>query len=569
MRVACHASADLSLMVGAEPLRTATCRPGRGFQWLKFPVDALGVHEIARIAVHVPPYVASSSEKEWRVALDGVAVTDPQSEYSAVAKRVSLVAVVLSAARFSDAGIPYQTAAPGSISLVASNGFTKAVGITAATSDTPALTAYSSRNSLVYRWNGPSGRYIVSGSAWISGTGSALELLPVSGHGLRVAVYDPAAVTPTTVTAQRTLQTGQLFAFRAILPNGDPDASAAFMHAQVSSLSPSSVTGDGAGDETFSWNFTDSPTWFLPKNSIEGATPQSGISAASSLNVELSARDFRNAPTQVSLQVDASGNGSGLATLNCQGAPPLNFVLRSPDAVSAITGRRINGCKVTLRLGDPGLSITSLKLIARGTTVAPRVAERWLPKGDYDIRSFSRSGKPMVGAVAIDGRPVRQEIYLPSNGWHGVRIARTAGILSTIEFQPRGWQPRTLAPVQVNRTATVRWRVRTGARTTLEAAVFPDGSWRLISKRKAYSGTRCDLVNTCFDAVEPGDYQLMHRWPPSTSGGFGLSLIVWVLGLTCAALSLWPCAAASIGRQSQFQQPMQRLAELDLYERQR
>ncbi len=327
---------------------------------------------------------------------------------------------------------------------------------------------------------------------------------------------------------------GRLFGFRVILPRADPDASAAFLRAQVSSLLASAITADSAGSEESTWDFARSPAWTVGTTSASGANADAGVAAATPMTVRFQSPDFDNQPTQVSLQIDGSGDGSGSAALHCVGAPPVNLVLRSPEVVSGTVGRRITRCNVIIAM-TPGLRILRIQIIAHGTTVAPRAAQRWLPKGDYKIRAFGRSGRPVSAPITIDGKNVRGELRLYSDGWHAVGIGRSVTGLSSLAVLPRGWDPNIL-PVHVLRTAAARWHVTVRAPETLEAAVLPDGWWQLRSTRRTYRGRPCDVVNTCFNAVESGVYELSHRWPPSIIAGFSLSVAAWIFSLGVTAL---------------------------------
>ncbi len=535
-RIACHAQAVISVRIAQAESTHGTCMRASGFQWLTVPLRAPGRSQtsitVSVSAVSLP----TLPDQEWAIALDGMVLTDGTNDHGELSYGANISDVVFSATRFRSPTL-HEDAPEGKMSMLAWRGLIMGVGLTANTSVAPAFTATLPRSSITYRWNGPPGVYIVTGSAWISGAGATLELTRAGTTATtQTAAYDPASVMPTTVTQQAFLKNGDPIEFKLDLPPGDPNAAASFVRAQVIPTRASSVSTDGLGSQTYLWDFVGTPSWFLKMRPNQQTDSGAGLVPNLPIDIVLHTQGFSNIPTVASLQVDASGKGLGFATLTCDGAPPVTFVLRSPDAAAGVHSAAINACTITLRLRDPDLRVQAVRLTTRASVARVREARRWLPAGDYTISGTAAGGTTLTPVLTVDGRAVGKDLALKSGGWHTIAIDGGPADLSTLLFLNRANRRQAVEQPQVSQIAAVRWKVAIRSRSTLEAAVLPDGFWRLISSHKTYDGSRCDLINTCFASVVPGDYVLIHRWAPWTLAGIGLTLAVWLFGLICAGL---------------------------------
>jgi hypothetical protein len=95
-----------------------------------------------------------------------------------------------------------------------------------------------------------------------------------------------------------------------------------------------------------------------------------------------------------------------------------------------------------------------------------------------------------------------------------------------LAFIPTAW-PSSAPAIAVTQDSSQRWSVHLDRATSLEGALLWDGNWRLASSGRSVSGASCDLENTCFADVPPGDYHLWHAWPGYILIGFAITLFAW------------------------------------------
>lgn|GEM_PF-5934601 len=531
VRVACHADATVSVKDSSHRLSRVQCHSAPGFQWLTVPLVSSTTDKLLTISIE-PATPVLRNDAQWVVALDGVVLAPQAHEENTALKHAGKLTAVLSTARFAPLGL---TPSPGtgSISLVKRIGFVEGVGASAATSSAPALTVSSTNNSLVFRWNGESGAYVVSGAAWIAGKAATLQLQVKDRSVRAISAYDPALDIPTTVTAITRLRKGDLLNFKIDLPAGDPNATGSFVGVNVMPVMPGTISVDESGSENYSWNFLDVPSWFV--KSADNQQSSSGLVPGAPIDITLTAPRFTNQGTQVSAQINATGAGSGSATLACAGARPVTFVLRSPDSVAGTAGSQISSCKLHLHLGDRALRIGTVDITTHGPVTGARVTTRWLTKGAYLVRAFTAAGVQFSPALEIDGRKAGKTAVINKTGWHTLLLRSATTFPSTLAFEEAPSENRSLPKVTAVQVAAARWQVGVKNRSTLEASVFPDGYWTLASAHATYSGKRCDLVNTCFESVEAGEYTLLHRWSPWSVFGIMASIAVWAFAIACAA----------------------------------
>lgn len=95
-----------------------------------------------------------------------------------------------------------------------------------------------------------------------------------------------------------------------------------------------------------------------------------------------------------------------------------------------------------------------------------------------------------------------------------------------VAMVPVAW-PQATPAIAVTADASQRWSIHLDRTTSLEGAVLSDDNWRLTSGGRSVTGASCDLENTCFANVPPGDYRLWHAWPGYVLVGFAITLLAW------------------------------------------
>ncbi|MBV8148879.1 MAG: hypothetical protein JO092_07290, partial [Candidatus Eremiobacteraeota bacterium] len=222
--------------------------------------------------------------------------------------------------------------------------------------------------------------------------------------------------------------------------------------------------------------------------------------------------DFGSGPLRVQLVCgNVSVEGSFLT--------PVNTLALPPDAADICT-IRLASVWSTAYVADVTVS--------RSVGAYDLGGRRWLSAGRYHVVRVRRGAVPGGGSVTVDGRNAHDVIALSRDAWHALRWKSAPADAEILAFVPVSWPRQSLAPI-VKQTASARWTVALGRTATVEAAVFPDGYWRLSGNGRSLSGHRCDLENTCFANVPPGTYLLLHLWPGYIKLGFAITLLAWLV----------------------------------------
>jgi hypothetical protein len=220
--------------------------------------------------------------------------------------------------------------------------------------------------------------------------------------------------------------------------------------------------------------------------------------------------------------------GPARVNLSCGGSS-VDGSFSLPVGTVALPPTSSRDCRVSLSSFFSTVYIQQVTL-TRTLDSFDLAGRRWLAHGSYRVLTIRRGGRRAGGTVLVDGRRSGDLATIARDGWHTIAWNQAPTDAYLLGFLPRFW-PTQAAPTAVAQVASARWSVSVGRASTLEAAVFPDGYWRLTSGGKTFGGHRCDLENTCFDNVPPGKYLLIHFWPSYIKLGFAVTLAAWLLAL--------------------------------------
>jgi hypothetical protein len=160
----------------------------------------------------------------------------------------------------------------------------------------------------------------------------------------------------------------------------------------------------------------------------------------------------------------------------------------------------------------------------------------WITIGHYHVGWFGPDGRLVNERATLDGRRVARDVAVARSGFHRIGIPPAGAeilVLSERPVQPSE-PPNSIAS---KRSATT-WDVTLRTRGIVRATVLNDWWWSLDGENRHYDGFDCDLVDTCFGAVQPGRYVLHHRWPAPIVFGFLASALTWVLAATLCAIKV-------------------------------
>jgi len=586
LRMLCHVVASGTVSIDATR-RGFTCSPALGFQWIEIDAGRLGggrhVLDIAMANLGTKRVITTAWNASWRLGFDGAAIVSRD-----VSVPVPAGAYLFSTDRFASVPIgapvsPAAISAAARINLFQNASFTGGSGTGGRTAPTNMDGTYSSgvvpKFWSPYNSANPAGgaaaRYALDRSAGAP-NGIATEILLPYGNqpGQSVGLEAGGAGRNTDNAAPIILKANTLYtvAFyaKASAPNTD-----------FSTVSPGGVTVTpkagfptsypdtnwhrysfewlvGPSDvNTGIWLRTDSAFSALAPPAQLTATPRAGggTLAAGVYRYEMTALTANGqtvAGTEVPVEATTSNSSIGLTWTPVSGAVSYAVYRTAPGGEP---GSELALVKVAAYSytdagnltphggGPPRINTTGRKatvwFAAPRLTVRPSQARdfrsvRWLAAGTYHVATFLVGGAPGAGVVIDGARENRRgDVKIRRSGMHTISYLGPPQNAYAVAFVPSAWngQLQSNATVRVDQLTSQRWRVTVDRPTTVEASVFPDGWWRLKGSSAALTGSRCDIVNTCFQNVPSGKYMLMHRWPNYIKLGFACTIAAWIVAL--------------------------------------
>jgi hypothetical protein len=528
LHMVCHAKVEGRVEVDASRKVPFACAPRVGFQWVRVPLGRLaaGQHRYVLTIDTAGATVVRGST--WKIGFDGALLMAT----SAVPNDVYHMAFAFSADRMidGDGAVPGGSLVPWKLEGFAPGG-------------TGVLLAREPDAVATYRWRGPRGTYRILASAYVDGmvAGSYVAIAGKRGCCEAASSFDPTGAEGGGVSASvtRELHDGDEV---SVLVHTAADPSSLIellgVSAQPDPLPPALREGEYAATfPYFERAMNVDPTLHA------GATPKPGRAPVPSYfgvpigEVPLVANagpfpaNTDGRPT--TLQVDVFGGSSVEAQLAC-GADRATAIVYAPGGSVTLPPSANRNCTATLTSPAFGSYAKSLS-ISRSAGWLDLGGERWLAAGTYRAYGVLGNGSVGGGEIAVDGRTAGPLAVVARSGMHRLRWSHAPSDASMLALVPQTWvAPPPLRAVRQD--ASARWSVRVGDTSTLEAAVFPDGYWSLSGGGRSLPGRRCDVENTCFDAVPPGEYELVHHWPRYTILGFLVTIAAWAVAFGALAL---------------------------------
>jgi hypothetical protein len=482
IRMHCDDSVSGDAVVDGTPF-PLFCAGRDGFQWVSGSTWTLrpGAHVID---LAFDPDVASNDRTRQSVALDGVELAR------------------------ANAGLP---AAPGPADLYYRVGrFLPPIGnvagqfIETGSRELPHRTVRTA-----FYWNGPEGTYRLEAFSKLTGIYSTIGL----GVGAACCIAsapsaDPAGDSETGVYATAVLHPGEIVSVFVT-------ADLATAQYSVRGLQLEAALIRGAISPVFQ-NGTN--LLYRLGLSSDGMLLPAGERAAYRLSIP-----GRASRVVVRFEV----NGSGSADLRC-GTRDATALLSGSGGLSII-GPRLQSCSILMQ-ADSETTVNALTAHVMLERLPNSTGRRFIFRGDYLVKYLTGTGRLVAPVgLTIDGRPVLSTLHIRRSGTYRFDLLSTPThdqYVALLDLAPSPIPAR----VRVLQSSAIRWVVDASARASIEAAVFPDGNWELVSNGAVRFGHRCDLTNTCFDHIPAGDYLLLHRWPRSIV----LGLLISLLSLLCA-----------------------------------
>jgi hypothetical protein len=159
----------------------------------------------------------------------------------------------------------------------------------------------------------------------------------------------------------------------------------------------------------------------------------------------------------------------------------------------------------------------------------------WIPAGKFTVHVYAAGLVERRPGLTVDGRSLGSDESFTRPGYHNVVVADVRADDRVLAFIGTGASSQTLEPAKTIKYSTFDWRLTNERTSTLELASFEDGQWLLDDAetgRHVASGVRCDLVDTCFVDVPPGDYRVHHTWQPLLRFGFITTAVTAILAVS-------------------------------------
>jgi hypothetical protein len=170
------------------------------------------------------------------------------------------------------------------------------------------------------------------------------------------------------------------------------------------------------------------------------------------------------------------------------------------------------------------------------------VTHIWLPAGIYRAHLYATGLAEHTPQLSLDGRPTVGIESFSRASYHRLVLKHLAFDDRLLAFIGVGANSQSIRNASTIRKSTFDWHLTNDSKSTIELASFHDGQWVLDEAengKHVASGVRCDLVNTCFVNIAPGDYRIHHTWQPLLRIGFAATLGTALLAIS---LLLFPAA---------------------------
>jgi hypothetical protein len=532
LRAVCHGTIHGTLRVDNGPEKPLLCRAAPGFTWTEVPAGALsaGAHHLS-VALGDFDTTAAVAQTTWHFGLDGaVAVAMGQAPPAAAQ---SSLAFAFAASRLESA---FQSAVSPSLTLVDAPGFETVPG--AAGAHHIQLLARASDAAANYRFDGVPGRYRIAAAAYADASasgGTYLGILDGTRCCAAISTFSKDRGEQIYVEGDRFLRPGDRVTVVLHTTANDAVAVSQLMSVAVEA-DPKTVTADdsrshygalfdyGARSKRINPQVPSGPT---PVPGYADLTPFLGQplwTKPLTFSAAGFPRDTLGSPTAFTAEI--AGEGSVEVRLTC-GHDVVTARLTAPGGDVTLPQSAAPDCTAVMTTQSAGLYLQRVA-ITRSIVSLDLRGRRWIAAGSYRVAPIRRGGSVSTGTVVLDGRRVDGIVRVARSGEHDVRWSAAPADAFMLAFIPVSW-PQSAPAVSVVQDASQRWSVHVDRPVTLEGAVLWDGNWHLAGRGGSVPGASCDVENTCFASVPPGDYRLWHSWPGYILIGFAITLLAWAV----------------------------------------
>lgn len=508
LRGAAHAYVSFDIQLPDGTRKSVRVFPGIGLRSLAVPfASGTRADSAIRIHVNVDAIDLDDSGFTWTgYALDGAAVVDEQAYLKSLKGPRSSVGIAMD---------------PRRLMAVHSDDY-NAVRFTSSTQ-----TSHNDRpprhlsNEMVVRWNGPAATYALEARATAS---SPRERLSMTVDGRRCC-WSPISKDSKVVSGGvERLAHGSTIIARLVNRGAGPN-----QHETIDEISATRLEATlplhavAIGEEIGNLNFSSGPS-SLAFTDHDVAVPKAafsslGFSGVDGTRLSFAFRPARNGNVLISFR-GVDGRGTALAGLIC-GAQRKQANL-SKHAIDQLVLLNVpQMCKVTIGWhGDLLLGRIVIKAFEAGTTL-----HAWLPKGRYVTNVYtSKLAAVALSHMKVDGRNVTEgSLSVQRSGEHRIDLNAVPGDTRLLTFFPETGLRAKPAQIVVNRVAALRYEVTLQREGAIKLNDLSDGNWYLSGEHRTLSGFACDVIDTCFEGIDPGRYTIVHRWSPQLRIGFALS----------------------------------------------
>jgi hypothetical protein len=537
LHAVCHGDTQGRIVVdGAE--RAFACKAHAGFQWVEVPAGRLkpGLHGL-KLSVDSVAAAPEALATTWLVAFDGAVVV----RKATVVAPAAFNAFLFSASRLNDRSQRF----PPDASLVLTN--TDGMQPIGASKGDVAqrLLARTPDAVASYRFRGPSGRYRVWAYAYAeSGFDASMYVGIYTTRRCCAGVATAAGVKGTAIISRGDLSLvpGDLVHVLVHTSSTDNAAIAQLFGVKIEPLPAIAQPYNDRALMVSDFDFLGPLRHLAPQIPAFGYVAKEGhieiepfngvpVGAPLVLNVQFP-NSSAASPTSLRIAADY-GNSALRSRLQCGTASVLEQVA-VPVSEIVLPPTPSGDCTVTLTSLWSTVYVLDVT-VSRSAGSAQLAGTRYLTAGRYRVLRVRRGAGEAGGSVTVDGVPASATIGVARSGFHDVRWNDAPADAYLLGFVPAAW-PDSNA-VDFKQTASARWDVSIDRKGSVEAAVFPDGYWRLVGDRGALTGRRCDVENTCFTDVPTGRYRLLHVWPSYIKLGFAVTLLAWILAIAALVVA--------------------------------
>ena len=526
VRLASHVATVLTVVGSSERQTSVQIVPRLGMRVYQIPLKSIAGSTSATLKFGTFAAAGALSTGFSGMAFDRVTLVDDEVPVRESRRASALFSIpkLLRPDKTLDAEVS------GELAVVSRSGIVDEAGPAGLTE-----VALNGRGTIQYRWTGTAGDYLIEASARLSGAGATLAL--TRGRVFQACCTNSVSADSgdlARVFLRAHLARGSIVTLRMAYPLIDAGASASLDGLRVARIAAVSGYEDAGGREQFVL-----PDFSDPLRSLANASQSNRIEfdsgAAHGAQGSFIEHVFlpRADASDVSVRVDSSGDGSATLALTC-GRRTISKIIQPPSTYLSMAGNRIHGCRTRISWGLPGLAVSAVRADFLENRLPEARARLWLSRGSYKVRVYGPGVLERKGGILVDGHESTGDLAFARDGFHDVTLERPAigeqvlGFLQSL---------RSLSSKDgdfIVRHSTFDWKINHRSRGTIEVASFPDGNWRLQHLERAHDvvlGTRCDLVNTCFVDVAPGNYELRHLWPVAFVQGLWISAAAILLAV--------------------------------------